>query len=292
MRRVRYSRRAWLQSGAVLAATLALAACGGAVSATAGASSASDTAAAPTTSSASAAPSVATSSAAPTGSTATSAGSVTTAVGTSATTAAAASSSAAPAVSAITSGAASSAAGTGVKLTLDSTGTQASYQVQEQLAGKSFPTPAIGRTSAVTGAIVLDAGGKIVPSQSKFTIDMRTLKSDQGMRDNYIQHDPLQTAQYPTATFVPQQVTGMPWPLPASGTAKFNLVGDMTVHGTTASTTWAVDAAFAADKVTGTATTPFTFTEFGMTAPHTMIALSVQNNGTLTLEFSATKATT
>jgi hypothetical protein len=77
-----------------------------------------------------------------------------------------------------------------VKLTLVTGGSQASYQVQEQLAGKSLPSAAIGRTSAVSGAVVLDAAGKIVPAQSKFTIDLRTLRSDQGMRDNYIQHDP------------------------------------------------------------------------------------------------------
>jgi polyisoprenoid-binding protein YceI len=174
-----------------------------------------------------------------------------------------------------------------VKLVVDSSGTQASYQVQEQLAGHNLPSDAIGRTNAATGSILLDAGGKIVPGQSSLEIDLRTLKSDQGMRDSYIQHDPLDTAQYPTAKLVPASTSGMPWPLPSSGTAKFNLTGDFTVHGTTKSTTWAVSATFAPDTVTGTATTPFLFTDFGMKAPHTMIALSVQNNGVLNLQFTA-----
>jgi polyisoprenoid-binding protein YceI len=186
--------------------------------------------------------------------------------------------------------AASAAAARGVKLTLDASGNQASYQVQEQLAGHNFPSQAVGRTSAVTGVIVLDASGKPVPAQSKLEVDLRTLTSDQSMRDNYIQHDPLQTSEYPTATFVPKQPTGMPWPLPTSGTAKFDLAGDMTVHGTTRAMTWAVAATFAPDKVTGTATAPFTFSEFGMTPPRTMIALSVQDGGTLQLQFSATRA--
>lgn len=165
-----------------------------------------------------------------------------------------------------------------------------SYQVQEQLAGHDFPSQAVGKTSAVSGALVLDASGKLVASASKIELDLRTLKSDQGMRDNYIQHDPLDTAEYPMATFVPNAATGLPWPLPASGTTKFNLTGDMTVHGTTKPLTWAVTATFAPDKVAGTATTPFTFTDFGMQPPHTMIALSVNNGGTLNLQFTATRA--
>jgi polyisoprenoid-binding protein YceI len=110
------------------------------------------------------------------------------------------------------------------------------------------------------------------------------------MRDNYIQHDPLDTAQFPNATFAPTAVSGMPWPLPASGSAKFALAGDFTVRGTTKPVTWAVTATFTPNKVTGSATTPFTFSEFGMQAPHTMIALSVQDNGAWTMQFTATRA--
>jgi|GEM_PF-573786 len=185
---------------------------------------------------------------------------------------------------------ATAAASRGVKLTIDPSGTQGAYHVQEQLAGHDFTSEAVGRTNAVTGAIVLDAGGKIVPAQSSIVLDLRTLKSDQSMRDNYVQHDPLQTSQYPMATFVPNQATGIPWPLPASGTAKFDLAGDMTVHGTSKPLTWTVSATFGPDKVTGSASTPFTFTEFGMQPPRTMIALSVKDGGTLELQFAATPA--
>lgn len=301
-----YSRRNWLRASAGLAAVLALAACGQAVT-TAGAvgsvttsaggvltasGSTTATAATPTTAGeVTSAESTATSSAVPTvvvsTTTSTAVGSTSTGPARSMLTSATTGSAAVVA----TTPAAPTAPAAGVKLTLEASGTQASYQVQEQLAGHSLPSAAIGRTSAVTGAILLDAGGKIVPAQSKLEIDLRTLKSDQSMRDNYIQHDPLNTAQYPTATFVPTTATGMPWPLPATGTATFKLAGNFTVHGTTAPTTWAVVATFAPDKVTGTATTPFTFTEFGMQPPHTMIALSVQNNGVLTLQFTATRTT-
>ena len=136
---------------------------------------------------------------------------------------------------------------------------------------------------------MLDAQGAIVPGQSKIEVDLRQLKSDEGMRDNYIQRTPLQTSTYPMATFVPSKVTGMPWPLPSSGTATFTMVGDLTVHGTTKPVSWTVSATFAGSQVSGSATTPFSFSGFGMTAPHTAIALSVQDGGTLALQFAAAR---
>ncbi len=302
-----YSRRTWLRLGAATVAVLALAACGQAAPTTSAVGALATNAAALTSSgAASSAPGVvsgpalaATTMATTTTALGTSVG--TTAASTVATNATAAISTVAPVSLARSSAAAASvstaapaatttaaaAKASGVKLTLDGSGTQASYQVQEQLAGHNFPSDAIGRTSAVTGSMLLDAAGKIVSGQSNLEIDLRTLKSDQGMRDSYIQHDPLDTAQFPTAKFVPTSTSGMPWPLPSSGTAKFTLTGDFTVHGTTKSTTWAVSATFAPDTVTGTATTPFLFTDFGMQPPRTMIALSVQNNGVLNLQFTA-----
>jgi polyisoprenoid-binding protein YceI len=284
-----YSRRAWLRIGAATIAVLALAACGQAAPTTSAVGLTATNGAVQTSSAASSAPSTASSSALAVTTMAT----TTTAASTVATSTTAAISTIAPASSARSSALAASvstaaaAKASAVKLTLDSSGTQASYQVQEQLAGHNFPSDAIGRTSAVTGSILLDAGGKIVSGQSSLEIDLRTLKSDQGMRDSYIQHDPLDTAQYPMAKFVPTSTSGVPWPLPSSGTAKFTLTGDFTVHGTTKSTTWAVSATFAPDTVTGTAATPFLFTDFGMQPPRTMIALSVQNNGVLNLQFAA-----
>src|SRR5277367_4547464 len=55
-------------------------------------------------------------------------------------------------------------------------GTTASYRVQEQLAGINFPNDAVGTTSSVTGTIFLSPSGVVDSSQSKLTIDLRTLK--------------------------------------------------------------------------------------------------------------------
>lgn len=72
-------------------------------------------------------------------------------------------------------------------------GTKARYKVREQLAGISFPSDAVGTTESVTGVIVLNRDGSIDASRSKITVDLRTIKSDQQMRDGYIQSRTLET---------------------------------------------------------------------------------------------------
>ena len=145
------------------------------------------------------------------------------------------------------------------KLTL-TTGSKARYRVREQLAGISFPSDAVGTTETVTGTIVVNPDGSIDAAQSKITVDLKTLSSDQQMRDGYIQNRTLETAKYPTLEFVPKRIVGLPpGPLPATGQAGFQLVGDMTLHGVTSEATWNVVATFSNDAVAGRGTTTLTF---------------------------------
>src|SRR5688572_12018089 len=55
------------------------------------------------------------------------------------------------------------------RLVLAATGNEARYRVREQLAGVDFPNDAVGVTSAITGEIVLDDAGKVIPSRSRIT---------------------------------------------------------------------------------------------------------------------------
>jgi polyisoprenoid-binding protein YceI len=167
----------------------------------------------------------------------------------------------------------------------------ARYRVREQLANVSLPSDAVGRTSAVSGAIVINADGSIASDQSKVSVDITGLKSDRSQRDRYLQNNVLQTSKYPAAEFVPTSVTGLPSPLPTSGAVAFQLTGDLTVHGVTKSVTWDVTATAADGKdLTGTATTSFTFADFGLTQPRVPVVLSVEDTIRLELDFHMVKA--
>lgn len=166
-------------------------------------------------------------------------------------------------------------------------GTVARYKVREQLAGISFPSDAVGTTSAVTGTIVLNPDGSIDARQSKILVDLKLLKSDQSMRDGYVQNNTLETAKFPTLEFTPRRAVDLKMPLPSAPPAQagFRLVGDMTLHGVTKEVTWHVVATFANDSMGGRATTTLTFTEFGMAKPSLARLLSVDDKIELEIEF-------
>lgn len=194
----------------------------------------------------------------------------------------------APAATAVAPAAApaSSAGGSTTKWTLDPAASQALFKAREQLAGKDLPNDAIGKTNAVQGAIVVDKQGAIVADQSKFQVDLNSLTSDQGRRDGFIKQSTLNTAQYPTAVFVPNAVQGLPSPIPDNGEGKFQLTGDLTLHGVTKSWTWDIAVQKAGNKLTGTATTIIKLTDFGMTPPKVPVVLSIEDNITLEIDFT------
>ena len=166
------------------------------------------------------------------------------------------------------------------------TGNAARYRIREQLVGLDLPNDAVGETSAVTGAIAADAKGNIIASESKFTVDVSSLKSDKDRRDNFVRRRVLETEQHPSVTFVPKSVRGITLPLPKSGRKTFEIAGDMTVRGTTRPTVWKVDATFSPERMTGAATTSFTFADFGMAQPKVPVVLSVDETIKLEVDFT------
>jgi polyisoprenoid-binding protein YceI len=164
-------------------------------------------------------------------------------------------------------------------------GNQARYRVQEQLVGVDLPGEAVGVTSAITGGIVLDSAGRVVPAQSKITVNITGLKSDSDARDRVIQGRTLHTKEFPTVEIVPQELAGLKYPWPASGELKFELRGDLTIHGVTKPWKWQVTAAPKDGGLAGKATTSFAFADFGMTPPTSFRVLSVQDKVILEYDF-------
>jgi polyisoprenoid-binding protein YceI len=162
---------------------------------------------------------------------------------------------------------------------------KASYRVREQLANVSAPSDAVGVTSAISGTIVGKTDGTLVAEESKFVVDVSTLKSDQSQRDNFLRQNVLQTSRYPNVTFVPTSAAGLPTSVPASGQASFKLTGDLTVRDVTKPITWDVTCQ-AASSTEGSchATTSFTFGDVGLTVPRVFSVLSIVDKITLELD--------
>lgn len=170
-----------------------------------------------------------------------------------------------------------------VRLTIAPDGNEARYRVREQLAHVDLPNDAVGVTHVMTGTIVLDGTGHLVPGASKISVDVRPLQSDRSFRDRYVQSRLLETATYPSVDFAPKSVEGFPVSLPSSGDFSFKVTGDLTVHGATHSTTWDVTAHAVPGGYTGSASTRFTFADFSLSKPSVPIVLSVAD--TIKLEY-------
>src|SRR5687767_9383677 len=172
-----------------------------------------------------------------------------------------------------------------VRLVVAPEGNEARYRVKEQLAGFELSNDAVGKTTAVTGAVVFDEKGGIVAAESMFEIDLTTLQSDQSRRDNFLRRNTLATAEHPKAVFVPTAVQGLKFPLPGNGEAKFQLQGNLTLRGVTRPVTWDVTARFENGAVTGAALTRFTFAQFEIAKPRLARVLSVDDDIRLEYDF-------
>lgn len=158
--------------------------------------------------------------------------------------------------------------------------------MKELLAGNAARTDAVESASAVSGVIVLDAKGEVMPG-SKLTLDVTKLQSDRAIRDGFIKRNTLNTARYPNVEFVPKRIDGLGGPPPASGKKAFTLVGDTTIKGVTKPMTWNVTAQFDQSGCTGVATSSFKLSDFGMTPPKAGPVISVEDTGNLQVSFQA-----
>lgn len=189
-----------------------------------------------------------------------------------------------PTATTVTEQPASAETSSGTKFELVSGQTTASYKLREQLANVSLPNDVIGKTQAVTGSIVFLGDGTIDAANSKITVDVTGLQTDQAMRDNYVRRNVLETSKYPNVTFAPKTLQGLPTPLPASGQVSFQMSGDLTIKDVTKPVTWDVSGTINGDQATGTATVTFKFADFNLTQPRVPVVLSIEDHITLQLD--------
>lgn len=172
--------------------------------------------------------------------------------------------------------------GTLVRLTVLSEGSEARYRAREQLAQFPLPGEAVGASPAVRGEVLITLDGSILPDQSRVEVDLRQLRSNERLRDRWIQDNTIQTARFPTAEFVPREARGLPIPVPIVGDIAFELLGDLTVRGVTRPVTWSGTATANGSEASAQASTQVRLSDFGMAIPRLPLVLSVED--TLTLE--------
>jgi hypothetical protein len=160
---------------------------------------------------------------------------------------------------------------------------EARYIMMLSFLGQA-PKPAACVTRAVTGEVVMNPDGAVVPELSKISVDQRTLYCQSPLSASRAQNL-LQTAQHPMAEFVVQSAPGLGAPLPNGDTA-FQFVGEQTVKGQTQPTTYETTANLTPDVLTGKARATLRMTSFGITPPNLGIA-QVSDDMTVEIDLNA-----
>jgi polyisoprenoid-binding protein YceI len=167
---------------------------------------------------------------------------------------------------------------------IDSADSAVRYKAEEELAGKGA-NEAVGETNAVIGDIYFDESGKPLAC-SRFDADLRTLKSDESRRDNFLYNNTLQTETYPLATFILTSVEGLDQPLGADEVT-FTLIGDLTIHGVTKAVSWTATAKLNDNTITGSASTTFNMADFNIQPPKVGPVISLDETVKLEADITA-----
>lgn len=165
----------------------------------------------------------------------------------------------------------------------------ATYRVSETFFNQGNRiNVAEGTTGAVNGEITID---KAKPSASRIgtiTVDISKLESDSEQRDDQIRARWLESTKYPTATFVPKRLEGLPdMPYTEGQELTFKIIGDLTIRTVTKEVTFDAKGKIVGDLFTGTATTKFNMTDFGFDPPSILGILKAENGVELLLTIEA-----
>jgi polyisoprenoid-binding protein YceI len=162
----------------------------------------------------------------------------------------------------------------------DFSGSWAGYRVQEQLVGLAGTT-AVGRTPDITGTITL-AGTQLTGAD--LSVDLTTLVSDESLRDGQLARQGVQTAQFPTATFVLTSPIDLGH-VPAEGEqVSVTATGDLTLHGVTKSVQMPLTARLTQDVIGVGGSLTFTWEDFGMQQPSSQRVVSLADDVTMELQ--------
>ena len=170
-------------------------------------------------------------------------------------------------------------------------GSVAGYRVREKLGFLPAEDDAVGRTSAITGTATLaEISHAVTVRAASFTVDVSKLKSDQAMRDQHIRTIGIQSATYPTATFVLSTPLALPTSAVNGDVVHTSVVGVFDIHGTSRRETVPLQMRLSNSEIEAVGSLTFPWSEFNMTAPSVGGFVSVTNHATMEFDLRLKRA--
>lgn len=163
------------------------------------------------------------------------------------------------------------------------------FNIYEELNGAPFTV--VGKTNQLAGDVVVDFANPNASQVGEIRIDLRSLRTDNGNRDNAIRGRILQSAQdqYQFGTFKPTDIIGLPSGAVSVGdTITFTLVGDLTLVATTRSVSFEVTLTVESDtRLKGSGVAVVDYNDFNLRIPSVPSVANVADEVTLEIDFVA-----
>lgn len=172
-----------------------------------------------------------------------------------------------PGSSTTSAGASGTDAGTGGSAGIAGTwkiasGSQVGYRVKETLFGQS--ATATGRTTSISGNLTI-AGTAV--TKGSFTVQMADVTSDRSQRDDQFRGRIMEVDRFPTATFTLTSPIALS-SVPAVGTEVHEqAAGKLTLHGTTKTVRFTVNARRVSGGIQVQGQIPVTFSDYNIDNP-------------------------
>ena len=146
---------------------------------------------------------------------------------------------------------------------------------------------AVGQTQGVTGEIRVNFDQPQDTIMGTLAVDISGFTSDNQRRDSAIRDRFLQSAQYPTVTFTPTEIEGLPEVIEPGVEYTITLRGDLTIRDTTRPIVFDAQVRQEGDTFTGQAVTTFLMSDYGFGPIDILGILKTEDEVKVTIDFVA-----
>ena len=158
-------------------------------------------------------------------------------------------------------------------------GSEATFSVGEELRDLPLPIVAVMRTEELSGEVRLDG------RESRVSIDLQTLSSDQAFRDRWARNRLF--GQHPTGTFILPDATPLPDGFTDGDTVTTQVSGTLELLGQTFPVTFEIQARDDGDVVVILGKTTFTWDDFNIAKPTAPSVVSLEDEVVVNILISA-----
>jgi polyisoprenoid-binding protein YceI len=149
------------------------------------------------------------------------------------------------------------------------------YRVKEILFG--VDTEGVGRTNQITGSLII-AGTQV--TDADFVVDVASIESDEGRRDNQFRGRIMSTDEFPEAVFTLTEPIELGTEAIEGATVETSATGELTLRGVTNPVTFDVSARLENGRIGVLGDIPVVFEDYGIANPSTG-GITTEDNGLL-----------